>query len=136
MALSNQSDIRTHEDALAAMDDRQLACRYGHMGFTPLLPGKLPKNVDASPAVGGGVLVEETCTVCTTIKAYITRRGTGIQDNTIRYVYPTWWVHVPRELIGGNVTKRHCKEALLDANMDALEKLASRKRVAALWVKS
>jgi len=117
-----------HADYLAAMDPRQMVCRYAHQGLPVWIMrgGKLPKGIDAAPLVGGGLLIIETCSVCTTEITY--QQGDGKQR---RYIYPDWWIHVPGDIQGGNVTRSDCKGVLVELAHDALAAQARGKAVRA-----
>jgi hypothetical protein len=116
---------RAKQDTIARMDPRQLACRYRHRGFDPLLPGQpLPELLSAEP-IGYGVLrITQACRVCTTRKIMVTKRGGWYDpDCVLEYLYPPWWVHVKRSL-GFNVTSRDCEAVLWNEQHAALQALA------------
>jgi hypothetical protein len=106
------------------------------MGFAPLIwaNGKPPKGFDAEPLLGGGILCTETCSVCTTKKQYTLGSDRMLENKSgAQYIYPDWWIHIAnaRELPGGNVTRRDCKQALVTENYAKIIAIASRKVSAA-----
>jgi len=121
-------NLRTKRDYLARMDERQLACRFRH-SFPPLLGDKLPKGFDVAPMRAGVMLVTETCPVCTTQIIYETAPGGhldyDVRTRTLRYVYPEWWIHVPRK-DGVTVTMADARAVLWEGQIKLI-KAAARK---------
>lgn len=122
-------NLKTEADYLAAMDERQLACRFGH-SFPPLLGSELPPGFDAIPLKYGVLQITEECTICTTKLVYLTRQH-GAYDakertRTLKYDYPDWWVHVPRDKDGTTIaTRGTCRAELFDLRMDAIKRRAN-----------